>query len=58
MINRNGRNGLLTGIIGGLIGIGGGMILTAEWLQLGLHPLEVTGTATFMVIFTGFITMF
>ena len=38
VLNRNGRNGLITGIIGGLIGIGGGMILTAEWLQLGLHP--------------------
>ncbi len=38
VINRNARSGLLTGLIGGLIGIGGGMILTAEWLQLGLHP--------------------
>jgi len=37
-MNSNAFNAFLAGLIGSLLGLGGGVLLTANWLQLNLHP--------------------
>jgi uncharacterized membrane protein YfcA len=41
-----------SGIMAGLLGIGGGLILGPLLLELGLHPLVSTATSNFLVLFT------
>jgi uncharacterized membrane protein YfcA len=42
----------VSGIMAGLLGIGGGLILGPLLLELGLHPLVSTATSNFLVLFT------
>ncbi len=42
----------ISGIMAGLLGIGGGLILGPLLLQLGLHPVVSTATSNFLVLFT------
>jgi len=42
----------LSGILAGLLGIGGGLILGPLLLELGLHPIVSTATTNFLVLFT------
>jgi uncharacterized membrane protein YfcA len=41
-----------SGVMAGLLGIGGGLILGPLLLQLGLHPIVSTATSNFLVLFT------
>lgn len=43
---------LMSGILAGLLGIGGGLILGPLLLELGLHPTISTATSNFLVLFT------
>lgn len=45
------------GLLGGLVGLGGGAILTPIWLKFGLKPLRATATSNNCVLFTSFVTM-
>eukprot|EP00825_Cyclidium_porcatum_P018869 TRINITY_DN2147_c0_g1_i1.p1 TRINITY_DN2147_c0_g1~~TRINITY_DN2147_c0_g1_i1.p1 ORF type:complete len:350 (-),score=60.33 TRINITY_DN2147_c0_g1_i1:170-1219(-) len=49
---------LKAGILGGLLGIGGGIILTPVWLELGFNARRVSATSTYTVLFTSFISLF
>jgi uncharacterized membrane protein YfcA len=42
----------LSGMLAGLLGIGGGLILGPLLLELGLHPIVSTATSNFLVLFT------
>jgi len=42
----------ISGVMAGLLGIGGGLIIGPLLLELGLHPLVSTATSNFMVLFT------
>lgn len=42
----------VSGVMAGLLGIGGGLILGPLLLQLGLHPIVSTATSNFLVLFT------
>lgn len=42
----------LSGLMAGLLGIGGGLILGPLLLELGLHPVVSTATSNFLVLFT------
>jgi uncharacterized membrane protein YfcA len=42
---------LFTGLLSGLLGIGGGLILGPLLLELGIHPLVSTATSNFLVVF-------
>ena len=42
----------ISGLMAGLLGIGGGLILGPLLLELGLHPLVSTATSNFLVLFT------
>jgi uncharacterized membrane protein YfcA len=42
----------VSGLMAGLLGIGGGLILGPLLLELGLHPLVSTATSNFLVLFT------
>jgi hypothetical protein len=44
--------GFISGILAGLLGIGGGIILGPLLLELGLHPVVSTATTNFLVLFT------
>jgi uncharacterized membrane protein YfcA len=41
-----------SGVMAGLLGIGGGLIFGPLLLELGLHPLVSTATSNFLVVFT------
>jgi uncharacterized membrane protein YfcA len=41
-----------SGVMAGLLGIGGGLILGPLLLELGLHPVVSTATSNFLVLFT------
>lgn len=43
---------LISGLMAGLLGIGGGLIIGPLLLDLGLHPIISTATSNFMVLFT------
>ena len=59
---------LIAGFLGGLVGlgmkhiiaisIGGGVILTPLWLELGIPSQRAAASATFCVFFTAFISVF
>lgn len=42
----------ISGVMAGLLGIGGGLILGPLLLELGLHPVVSTATSNFLVLFT------
>lgn len=42
----------VSGLMAGLLGIGGGLILGPLLLELGLHPMISTATSNFLVLFT------
>lgn len=42
----------ISGVMAGLLGIGGGLILGPLLLELGLHPMVSTATSNFLVLFT------
>ncbi|GBG74709.1 hypothetical protein CBR_g19114 [Chara braunii] len=41
----------LAGIVGGLLGVGGGMVISPMLLELGYEPKVTTSTSMFMVLF-------
>ncbi|KAL0916906.1 hypothetical protein M5K25_014459 [Dendrobium thyrsiflorum] len=43
---------LLSGIMGGLFGIGGGLLINPVLLQIGVPPQVTAGTTSFMVLFS------
>ncbi|KAK4492063.1 hypothetical protein RD792_002857 [Penstemon davidsonii] len=43
---------LLTGILGGLFGVGGGMLISPLLLQMGIEPEVTAATCSFMVFFS------
>ena len=45
------------GLLGGLVGLGGGSILTPLWLKLGLQPKRAAATANNCVLFSSFISL-
>jgi len=44
---------VLSGMLSGMLGIGGGMVLGPLFLILDVHPQVVTATTGFMLLFTG-----
>ncbi len=42
---------LFTGLLSGLLGIGGGLLLGPLLLELGIHPIVSTATSNFLVVF-------
>lgn len=46
------------GFLGGLVGLGGGVVLTPVWLETGIHPPRAAASATFTVMFTSFTSVF
>ncbi|CAL5375796.1 unnamed protein product [Camellia sinensis] len=44
--------GVLAGIVGGLLGLGGGFILSPLFLELGIPPQVSSATATFAMLFS------
>ena len=49
---------LMAGVLGGMLGLGGGVILTPIWLNMGLPSQRAAASATFSVIFTSFTSFF
>ncbi|CAL9117377.1 unnamed protein product [Musa textilis] len=47
---------LLTGVLSGLFGIGGGLLLNPVLLQIGIPPQTAAATSTFMVMFSASMT--
>lgn len=50
--------GFLTGIVGGMLGIGGGLILTQVLLEWKFRPKEVTISCNVMIIFSSLTSCF
>lgn len=48
---------LLSGILGGLFGIGGGMLINPVLLQIGIPPQVTAATTSFMVMFSSSMSM-
>ena len=44
--------GFFSGLLAGLLGIGGGLIIGPLLLEIGLHPIISTATTNFLVLFT------
>ncbi|CAO2830298.1 unnamed protein product [Amaranthus hypochondriacus] len=44
--------GIVAGVIGGMLGIGGGTILTPLFLELGIHPQVASATSAFTMLFS------
>ncbi len=42
----------ITGLLAGLLGIGGGLVIVPLLLEIGLYPLQVSTTSSFAVLFT------
>ncbi|CAD8110541.1 unnamed protein product [Paramecium primaurelia] len=52
------KSSMKAGFLGGLVGLGGGVVLTPIWLETGIHPPRAAASATFTVMFTSFISVF
>ncbi|ONK74720.1 uncharacterized protein A4U43_C03F9450 [Asparagus officinalis] len=48
---------LISGILGGLFGIGGGMLINPVLLQIGIPPQVTASTTSFMVLFSSSMSM-
>lgn len=57
-VNNTIKAGATAGFVGGLLGLGGGVILTPKWLDMGIPSDRTAATATFTVCFTSFISFF
>ena len=57
MINKTVKLSFFIGLIGGFVGLGGGIILTPLWLEMGLPPKRAAATATVCVMLTSFVSM-
>lgn len=44
--------GFLSGVVAGLVGIGGGLIIGPLLIDLGINPIISTSTSNFLVLFT------
>jgi uncharacterized membrane protein YfcA len=44
--------GFITGIMAGMLGIGGGLFIAPLLLFIGLNPISVTTTSNFLMLFT------
>lgn len=51
------QNGVITGLISSILGIGGALIIGPLLLHLGFTATEATSTATFLALFTSLSTM-
>ncbi len=49
---------LISGVLAGLLGIGGGMIMSPKLLELGMEPRTLAATSGFFVLQTSFISLF
>ena len=49
---------LSAGFLGGMLGIGGGLILTPLWLSAGVEAQETTASSIVAVIFTTIVSIF
>ncbi|KAA8541793.1 hypothetical protein F0562_022945 [Nyssa sinensis] len=45
-------SGILAGVVGGLLGLGGGFIMSPLFLELGIPPQVSSATATFVMMFS------
>lgn len=52
------KSSLYAGFLGGLVGLGGGVVLTPIWLETGINPPRAAASATFTVFFTSSISFF
>ncbi|CAD8121505.1 unnamed protein product [Paramecium sonneborni] len=52
------KSSMKAGFLGGLVGLGGGVVLTPVWLETGINPPRAAASATFTVMFTSFISVF
>ncbi|CAD8157568.1 unnamed protein product [Paramecium octaurelia] len=52
------KSSMKAGFLGGLVGLGGGVVLTPVWLETGINPARAAASATFTVMFTSFISVF
>lgn len=52
------KSSLYAGFLGGLVGLGGGVVLTPLWLETGINPPRAAASATFTVLFTSSISVF
>lgn len=52
------KSSLFAGFLGGLVGLGGGVVLTPLWLDMGIASARATASATFSVFFTATIAVF
>jgi uncharacterized membrane protein YfcA len=48
---------LVAGMLGGFVGLGGGVILTPLWLDMGIPAPRAAASATMCVTFTSLISM-
>ena len=58
MIRKTVGISLYAGLLGGMLGLGGGVVLTPLWLNMNFQSNRVSATATFSVIFTSFSSFF
>ena len=52
------RTSLYAGFMGGLVGLGGGVILTPMWLEMGIMSSRAAATSIFCVMFSASISVF
>ncbi len=57
-VKKIGLLSVVTGIAAGLLGLGGGMIMSPILLQLGMEPQILAATVGFFVVQTSFVTLF
>ena len=58
MIRKTAGLAFYAGLLGGMLGLGGGAILTPLWLNMNFTSNRVSATSTFSVIFTSFSSFF